>query len=264
MRGSLVLALAAGATLAIAMPSDAAAQSRSIRETWEQVARRNEREDDRDNARERERERERARAEQRERDRERVREQERERMRAQERERQRERERAQAVREQWERERRINEEQRRRAEERQRRDRDWDDDDDDYRSGNRNGNGNGPAFCRSGEGHPVYGREWCRQRGYDLGRGRGWERERWNDIVFRDSRIRRNERLSRSALTSMLGSSVLRRFEQQGRRYGAGQVIGYWLPEAGNVLQLSVGGTPFARLIDTNRDRRVDYVLVRR
>jgi hypothetical protein len=27
-------------------------------------------------------------------------------------------------------------------------------------------NGNGPAFCRNGQGHPVHGWEWCRQRGW--------------------------------------------------------------------------------------------------
>ena len=32
--------------------------------------------------------------------------------------------------------------------------------------GNGNGNGNGPAFCRNGQGHPVYGWEWCRQKGW--------------------------------------------------------------------------------------------------
>ena len=29
------------------------------------------------------------------------------------------------------------------------------------------GKGGGPAFCRSGEGHPVFGWEWCRERGWD-------------------------------------------------------------------------------------------------
>jgi hypothetical protein len=29
------------------------------------------------------------------------------------------------------------------------------------------GRGGGPAFCRSGAGHPVFGREWCRERGWD-------------------------------------------------------------------------------------------------
>jgi len=27
--------------------------------------------------------------------------------------------------------------------------------------------GGGPAFCRSGAGHPVFGWEWCRERGWD-------------------------------------------------------------------------------------------------
>jgi hypothetical protein len=31
------------------------------------------------------------------------------------------------------------------------------------------GRGNAPAFCRSGEGHPVHGRQWCRDKGFGLG-----------------------------------------------------------------------------------------------
>jgi hypothetical protein len=33
-------------------------------------------------------------------------------------------------------------------------------------------NGNGPEFCRNGRGHPVYGRQWCRDKGWGLGDGR--------------------------------------------------------------------------------------------
>jgi Ni/Co efflux regulator RcnB len=29
--------------------------------------------------------------------------------------------------------------------------------------------GGGPAFCRSGSGHPVFGRQWCREKGFGLG-----------------------------------------------------------------------------------------------
>jgi hypothetical protein len=29
--------------------------------------------------------------------------------------------------------------------------------------------GRGPAFCRSGEGHPVWGPEWCLEKGFGLG-----------------------------------------------------------------------------------------------
>lgn len=36
----------------------------------------------------------------------------------------------------------------------------------------KNGKGGGPAFCRSGAGHPVFGWEWCRERGWDRTNGR--------------------------------------------------------------------------------------------
>ena len=29
--------------------------------------------------------------------------------------------------------------------------------------------GNGPPFCRSGQGHPVHGRQWCVDKGWGLG-----------------------------------------------------------------------------------------------
>jgi hypothetical protein len=277
MKASLMLALAAGATLAVAAPTDAAAQDRSIRERWEQAARRSERDDEREDTRARERERDQERLRERERERIRALEREREQVRARERQLERERERlrererelerqrarrAEEVREQ----RRIEAEQRRREEERLRRgrDRDWDDDDDDDDRYRRSSSSNGPAYCRSGEGHPVYGRDWCRDRGYELGRARGWERGRWGDIVFRGSDRRRNERLSRARLESVLGRALVNRFESHGRSYGRGPMTGYWMPENGNVLQLSVGNIPIARLIDSNRDRRVDYLLLRR
>ena len=37
---------------------------------------------------------------------------------------------------------------------------------------------NGPAFCRTGAGHPVHGRQWCRDKGYGLGNERADRRER--------------------------------------------------------------------------------------
>lgn len=51
----------------------------------------------------------------------------------------------------------------------------------------------GPAFCRSGAGHPVYGWEWCRERGWDRVNGRGVQRAQ--ERVYRDDdRIYRNDR----------------------------------------------------------------------
>lgn len=45
--------------------------------------------------------------------------------------------------------------------------------------------GNGPKFCRNGQGHPVHGREWCREKGFGLG----------GDVLFeRDRRTRRYDR----------------------------------------------------------------------
>jgi len=52
---------------------------------------------------------------------------------------------------------------------------------------------NGPAFCRSGAGHPVFGREWCREKGWDAGRDRtraDRDRDRDRDDRARDDRDR--------------------------------------------------------------------------
>ncbi|HUP02087.1 MAG TPA: hypothetical protein VM737_11275 [Gemmatimonadota bacterium] len=48
----------------------------------------------------------------------------------------------------------------------------------------RSGRGrHGPAFCRSGAGHPVFGRRWCLDKGFGLGDRRFRDRD---GIVFRD------------------------------------------------------------------------------
>lgn len=52
--------------------------------------------------------------------------------------------------------------------------------------------GNGPAFCRSGAGHPVHGRAWCRDKGWDR---RGGLRDIW--FAPDDDRDRENERRER-------------------------------------------------------------------
>lgn len=56
-------------------------------------------------------------------------------------------------------------------------------------------NGKGPAFCRNGEGHPVHGRQWCRDKGFGLGgdyydarrdQRRYESRDRYPVVFFRD------------------------------------------------------------------------------
>ena len=42
----------------------------------------------------------------------------------------------------------------------------------------------GPKFCRDGRGHPVHGLEWCRDKGFDVGRyrhHRGSHLDRYRD-----------------------------------------------------------------------------------
>ena len=43
----------------------------------------------------------------------------------------------------------------------------------------------GPAFCRSGAGHPVWGLQWCLNKGYAVGRPGTWFL-RDDDLFFRD------------------------------------------------------------------------------
>ncbi|HEX6134106.1 MAG TPA: hypothetical protein VFZ24_09085 [Longimicrobiales bacterium] len=117
---------------------------------------------------------------------------------------------------------------------------------------------NGPPFCRNGQGHPVHGRQWCRDKGYGLGRDR--YDDIWGDIVYRDRRYD-NRTMNRSILERVLGSVVLGRFDSYGRSYyGSGSLNGRWLDNRASVLQLYVGSTPIARLIDSNWDGRVDSV----
>jgi hypothetical protein len=48
--------------------------------------------------------------------------------------------------------------------------------------------GNGPAFCRSGEGHPVHGMQWCRDKGWDSANRSIWQTSRRDDgrVIVRD------------------------------------------------------------------------------
>jgi hypothetical protein len=125
----------------------------------------------------------------------------------------------------------------------------------------------GPSFCRDGSGHPVKGRQWCRDKGFGLGNSRAvWERARWEDIILRQPRRRDDGRLGRSVLGGIIGDRALRRFETYGYdNYGRGDVHGHWYDDAdAAILELSIGGVPFARLIDSNRNGRVNTVLFRR
>lgn len=49
-------------------------------------------------------------------------------------------------------------------------------------------NDEGPSFCRSGAGHPVFGLQWCLQKGYGIGRPGAVFL--WGDDVFLRDRTR--------------------------------------------------------------------------
>jgi hypothetical protein len=119
--------------------------------------------------------------------------------------------------------------------------------------------GRGPKFCQNGQGHPVYGMAWCRQKGYgnysmrDTG---------WRDVILRRPRYGAQGDLSSSALQQVLGRNVYNRFEDQAYRLGVRSPLeGRWLDMTnGSVLNLFAGGLQIAEIVDRNRDGRADVV----
>jgi hypothetical protein len=130
-----------------------------------------------------------------------------------------------------------------------------------YRGTYNTKNSKGPAFCRSGAGHPVHGRQWCVNKGFGLG-GSRWDRGNW-DVIFRES-PRSNMDVGRSVLSDVLGSVIFNRLDARRQTFGVTQPLwGRWIDAEGrSVLMVNAGRTPIAELVDSNRDRRVDLVLL--
>ena len=140
------------------------------------------------------------------------------------------------------------------------RDDEWEDDDrDEARNGRR---GNGPPFCRDGRGHPVHGREWCRDKGWDD--EVGWRDVGWEDVILgRPDGRRERDRIDRGGLADILGGVILGRLDAQGRALGGGALEGRLIEGRTRVLQVRSGDLPLAELMDVDRDGRVDRVLLR-
>jgi hypothetical protein len=122
-----------------------------------------------------------------------------------------------------------------------------------------------PAFCRSGAGHPVWGANWCLDKGFGLGYGN----ERWGvartieDIIFRSPDPRRRV-VERDRLGALIGEVALGRLALQAAVLGGTDPLtGMWLGETSGPMTLRVlsGRTPVAELVDYNRDGRVDTVV---
>jgi len=123
-----------------------------------------------------------------------------------------------------------------------------------------------PSFCRSGAGHPVWGREWCIDKGFGLGQ---YEDYRWGrttdvgDIIY--SRGTLQDRIMGTALENLLGTSAFNRLALHAVTLGlleplVGRFIGQ--PTGPQYLVVNSGAYPVAELYDTNRDNRWDNLLV--
>ena len=123
-----------------------------------------------------------------------------------------------------------------------------------------------PSFCRSGAGHPVWGRQWCIDKGFGLGAtgNTRWGRTnnvsdlRWNGDYGTGS-------LTRDALLSLLGPTAFNRLALHAVTLGrVDPLVGRWATDSSGqrVLLVSSGAAPVAEIADYNNDRIVDLLLV--
>ena len=127
-------------------------------------------------------------------------------------------------------------------------------------------NAGAPSFCRSGAGHPVWGRQWCLDKGFGLG---STQNVRWGttrdigDIVF--GRRVSSGTITRDVLLNLLGPVAFDRLALHAVTLGyTDPLTGVWHSEATgpDVLFVNSGDWPIAELVDTNRDQRPDLMLV--
>lgn len=127
-----------------------------------------------------------------------------------------------------------------------------------------------PPYCRSGLGHPVHGRAWCRRQGFAPG-PLPWVRARLADVRLSESeRPRRFDgRLGTRDLAAILGEDVLRRLlDEAGIDASVSFLNGRWQdgvagPDA-RVLQIRVVDRPLAEINDLDADGRAEAVLLYR
>lgn len=123
-----------------------------------------------------------------------------------------------------------------------------------------------PAFCGSGAGHPVWGRQWCIDKGFGLGRYRdvNWGRTTSiSDIIFGRPIVDR-ETLLRDALVSTVGNVVLDRLGLHALTLGYTEPLsGVWVaqPTGAQVLLVNSGTYPVAEVVDLDRDNRADMMV---
>lgn len=123
-----------------------------------------------------------------------------------------------------------------------------------------------PAFCRSGAGHPVWGRSWCIDKGFGLGDDGRFGFTRLEDIRFDPDRDLRDGELGIDDLAGILGDVVLGRLALQALVLGADEPLtGRWRqePDGPRLLRLRSGDRDIAELADLDRDDELDVLIVR-
>jgi len=124
-----------------------------------------------------------------------------------------------------------------------------------------------PSFCRSGAGHPVWGRQWCIDKGFGLGSARNI---RWGvtddldqAIILRP--VSAGNTIASDVLARMLGTPTMDRLALHAITLGlVDPLVGRWLgePNGQRVLLVQSGNTPVTEFVDTNRDDRADRALI--
>lgn len=126
-----------------------------------------------------------------------------------------------------------------------------------------------PSFCRSGAGHPNWGRQWCIDKGFGLGVDNSINSVRWgrnldvNDVVF--VREPTSATLTRAALEAVLGQRTVDRLALHAITLGlVDPLVGTWRtdPAGPRVLLVNSGGYPVAEIVDVDRDLRSDRMVV--
>ena len=124
-----------------------------------------------------------------------------------------------------------------------------------------------PAFCRSGAGHPNWGRQWCVDKGFGLGTSSD---VRWGravsvqDVILRPRGVTTGD-LTRDVLASVLGDVVFNRLATHAITMGlVDPLAGRWAvePSGRRVLLVNSGTVPVAEIVDHDKDDRADVLLV--
>lgn len=123
-----------------------------------------------------------------------------------------------------------------------------------------------PAFCRSGAGHPVWGRQWCLDKGFGLG---DYDDYRWGrttdlgDFVYPQAVYQPT--IAGTLLQTILGTNAYNRLALHAVELGFMEPLtGRWVSQqtGPQMLLVNSGSYPVAELVDTNRDFRWDDLLV--